>query len=89
MMPEDYFKKNIEMWENFTGTYMDTMFKMVEKTMDQSQVFKEQMDKVANEAVSNQLDVTMAALEALQKQMETVSEKLDKLMEKREAEKAS
>jgi len=88
-MPEDYFKKNIEMWENFTGTYMDTMFKMVEKTMDQSQVFKEQMDKVANEAVSNQLDVTMAALEALQKQMETVSEKLDKLMEKREAEKAS
>ncbi len=67
MMPEDYFKKNIEMWEKFTGTYMDTMFSMVEKTMDQSQVFKEQMDKVANEAVSNQLDVTMAALEAIQK----------------------
>lgn len=86
MMPEDYFKKNIEMWENFTGAYMDTMFRMVEKTMDQSQVFKEQMDRVANEAVSNQLNVTMTALEALQKQMEAVSEKLDKLMESQKVE---
>ncbi len=84
-MPEDYFKKNVEMWEKFTDTYMDTMFRMVEKTMDQSQVFKEQMDKVANEAVSNQLDVTMAALEAIQKQMDTLSEKLDELMESKKA----
>ena len=83
MMPDELFKKNIEMWEKFTGTYMDTMFKMVEKTMDQSQVFKEQMDKVANEAVSNQLEMTMATLNAIQKQMDAVSEKLDKLMEAR------
>ena len=37
MMPEDYFKKNIELWEQFTTSYMDTMFRMVGKTMDQSQ----------------------------------------------------
>jgi len=86
MMPEDYFQKNVEMWEKFTGSYMDTMFRMVEKSMDQSQVFKEQMDRVVNEAVSNQLDATMTTLNAMQKQMEILTEKMDELLQKAEAE---
>ena len=86
MMPEDYFQKNVEMWEKFTSSYMDTMFGMVEKSMDQSQVFKEQMDRVVNEAVSNQLDATMTTLTAMQKQMEILTEKLDELLQKAEGE---
>jgi hypothetical protein len=86
MMPEDYFQKNVEMWEKFTGSYMDTMFRMVEKSMDQSQVFKDQMDRVVNEAVSTQLDATMTTLNAMQKQMEILTEKMDELLQKAEVE---
>ena len=86
MMPEDYFQKNIDMWEKFTTSYMDTMFRMVEKSMNQSQVFKDQMDRVVNEAVSQQVETTMATLMAMQKQMEILSEKMDELLNKVEAE---
>ena len=84
MMPEDYFKKNIEMWEQFTTTYMDTMFGMVEKTMNQSQAFKDQMDKVVNEAVSSQMDATMKTLDIMKHQMEEISAKMDAVLEKME-----
>lgn len=85
MMPEDYFKKNIEMWEQFTTSYVDTMFSMVGKTMDQSQAFKDQMDKVVNEAVSTQLEATMSTLQVMQRQMEELSKKMDTLIERMEA----
>lgn len=84
MMPDEYFKKNVEMWEKFTSSYMDTMFGMVEKTMNQSQAFKEQMDKVVNEAVSNQLNATMKSLDLMQSQMEEISQKMDAILEKME-----
>jgi len=82
MLPDDFFKRNLELWEKFTSNYMDTMFKTVERTMDQSQAFRERVDQAANKAVSAQLNATMSALEALQRQMETLSAKVDKLMEK-------
>ena len=82
MMPEDYFKKNIELWEQFTTSYVDTMFKMVGKTMDQSQAFQEQMEKVVDDTVSQQMNATMAAIQAMQKQMEVLSGKMDEILEK-------
>ena len=82
MMPEDYFKKNIELWEQFTTSYVDTMFKMVGKTMDQSQAFQEQMEKVVDEAVSQQMNAATAAIQAMQKQMEVLSGKMDEMLEK-------
>ena len=85
MMPEDYFKKNVELWEQFTTTYMDTMFSMVGKTMDQSEAFKDQMDRVVNEAVSTQLGATMSTLQLMQRQMEELSKKMDRLIERMEA----
>ncbi|HUF36910.1 MAG TPA: hypothetical protein VMN57_00150 [Anaerolineales bacterium] len=80
MMPEDFFKKNVEMWEQFTSQYMDTMFKTVERTMEQSTTFKEQMDKAVQDTVSAQMKATMSALEALQRQVELLNEKVDKMM---------
>jgi ribonuclease I len=81
-MPEDYFKKNIELWEQFTTSYVDTMFKMVGKTMDQSEAFKAQMEKVVDDTVSQQMNATVAAIEAMQKQMEMLSAKMDEMLEK-------
>lgn len=82
MQPEDFFKQNVEMWEKFTTNYMDTMFKTVEKTMEQSQTFKEKMDKAVEDTVAAQMKATLTALQALQRQVEMLNEKVDKLMEK-------
>jgi hypothetical protein len=80
---EDLFKRNLEMWEKFTSSYMDTMFKTVEKTMEQSNVIKAQVDKAVAQTVSSQFDATLAALQALQRQVEALSAKVDKLTEEK------
>ena len=80
---EDLYKRNLEMWEKFTSSYMDTMFKTVEKTMEQSNVFKAQVDKAVAQTVSSQFDATLAALQALQRQVEALSAKVDKLAEEK------
>ena len=86
MMPEDFIKKNAEMLEQFTSSYMDTMFKTVERTMEQSQSFKDQMDKTVQDTVSAQMKATLSALEALQRQVQALNEKVDQMMtQQREA----
>jgi uncharacterized protein HemX len=79
-----FFEKNMEMWEKWTNTYMDTMSKAMEKTMEQSSAFKKQMDKAVATAVSAQLDATLAAIQALEKQVETLSAKIDDLLKQDE-----
>jgi uncharacterized protein HemX len=85
MLPEDFYKKNLEMWEKFTTSYMDTMFKTVEKTLEQSKVFKDRVDKAVASAMETQMDVTMSSLEMLQRQLETLNAKVDELIEKQSA----
>lgn len=80
---EDLYKRNLEMWEKFTSSYMDTMFKTVEKTIEQSNVIKTQVDKAVAQTVSSQFDATLAALQALQRQVEALSAKVDKLAEEK------
>src|SRR3989304_5339327 len=63
MLPDDFFKKNMEMWEKFTSSYMDSMFKTVEKTLEQSKTFKERVDKAVASAMETQLEATLSALE--------------------------
>jgi hypothetical protein len=86
MLPEDFYKKNLEMWEKFTSSYMDTMFKTVEKTLEQSKVFKDRVDKAVTSAVETQMDATMSTLDMLQSQLEKLNEKVDQLLEKQSAE---
>jgi hypothetical protein len=80
---EDLAKKNLEMWEQFTSTYMDTMFKTVEKAMEQSQVLKGQVDKAVAAAVSTQMDTTLTTLKTLERQVEALSAKMDQLLAKK------
>jgi len=80
---EDLYKRNLEMWEKFTSSYMDTMFKTVEKTIEQSNVIKTQVDNAVAQTVSSQFDATLAALQALQRQVEVLSAKVDKLAEEK------
>ncbi len=77
-----FFEKNMEMWEKWTGTYMDTMYKAMEKTMEQSAEFRKQMDKAVATAVDAQLDTMLAGLKSLERQIEALSSKIDELIEK-------
>ena len=86
MMPEDFYKKNMEMWEQFTSSYMDSIFKTVEKTFDQSKVFKDAVDKSVASAMETQVEATKTTLDAIQKQMEDLSTKVDDLISNQEAE---
>lgn len=85
-MPDDFFKKNMEMWEQFTSSYMDTMFKTVEKTLDQSKVFKDAVDKSVASAMDSQVKATKTALASIEKQMEELSNKVDELLSKQQSE---
>lgn len=86
MMPDDFYKKNMEMWEQFTSSYMDTMFKTVEKTLDQSKVFKDAVDKSVASAMEAQVDATKTALDSIEKQMGDLTSKVDELISKQQAE---
>ena len=77
-----FFEKNMEMWEKWTATYMDTMSKAMEKTMEQSASFKKQVDKAVATTVGAQLDASMAAIKSLEQQVEILSDKIDELLEK-------
>ncbi len=83
-MSEDksLFDKNLEMWERWTSSYMDTMAKAMDKTMEQSAAFRTQVEKAATVAVDAQLDVALAAIKALEKQVEALSARIDELLKK-------
>jgi len=83
-MSEDksLFEKNIEMWERWTNSYMDTMARAMDKTMEQSTAFRQQVEKAAAVAVDAQLDATLAAIKALEKQVELLSSRIDELLKK-------
>ena len=74
------------MWEQFTSSYMDTMFKTVEKTLDQSKVFREAVDKSVASAMEAQVEATKTTLDSIQKQMADLTSKVDELIEKQQAE---
>jgi len=84
-MSEDksMMEKNMEMWERWTNSYMDTMARAMDKTMEQSAAFQKQVEKAAATAVDAQLGATLAAIKTLEKQMEMLSARIDELLKKR------
>lgn len=85
-MSEDknLFEKNVELWERWTSSYVDTMARAMDKTMEQSAAFRGQIERAAALAVEAQLGATMTALKALEKQVEVLSGRIDELLKKQE-----
>ncbi len=75
------FEKNMEMWEKWTSTYMDTMYQTMEKAMEQSMAFKKQVDKAVATTVGTQFDAILAGIKTLENQVETLSGKVDELLQ--------
>jgi hypothetical protein len=82
-MSEDksFFEKNMEMWERWTSSYMDTMASAMEKTMEQSSALQKQVDKAVGTAVGAQMDATLTAIRSLEKQVEILSAKIDEMLQ--------
>lgn len=82
-MSEDksFFEKNMEMWERWTSSYMDTMATAMEKTMEQSSALRKQVDKAVATAVSVQMDATLTAIRSLENQIEVLAGKIDELLQ--------
>ena len=122
MTEKSMFEKNLEMWEKFVNTNMELMFKSMEKTMEGSKAFQEQVSKAVdravdesktmqdrvsqavsktlegsqaiqehvtkavNTAISAQLEATLATLKSLERQVETLSEKVDEFAQRQKEE---
>ena len=74
------FEQNMTMWQTWTSSYMDTMFKTVEKTMEQSSAFQKQIEGAVATAVNAQLEGTMSALKALEDQVQALSARMNELL---------
>jgi hypothetical protein len=76
------FDQGMEMWERMSASYMDTMTKAVEQTMEQSTAFRKQVDKSVATAMSVQLEASLAAIKALEQQVQLLATKIDQLLQK-------
>jgi hypothetical protein len=76
---KNFFEQNLEMWEKMNTTYMDTMFKAVEKSMEQSSVLRKQIDEAVKAAIGAQMAITLSSIQALERQVEALSKKVDQL----------
>lgn len=78
------FEKNVELWEKWTSTYMDTMSKAMDKTLEQSASFRKQVDQAVAASIGAQMDAALAGIQALERQIEMLSEKMDELLKEQE-----
>lgn len=85
MDPEKTMKESFKLWQDFANTYTDMMFGAMERTVEQSEAFRKQMDEAVKRtmegwqpATANQ-DEVLQALKDLQSQVQTLSKKIDKL----------
>jgi hypothetical protein len=86
MDQEKTLHESFKLWEQFTSSYMDMMFKGMEQTLKQSEAMREQMDSAVRQALSSwglpaQADQgeIVEALNKLQKQVQALSRKVGRL----------
>ena len=76
------FDQGMEMWQRMSASYMDTVTKAVEQTMEQSAGFRAQVDRAVGAAMSAQLEATLTAIRALEVQVQAMAAKVDELLKK-------
>lgn len=78
---KSFFDKNVELWEQWSKTYMDTMQQAMERVVGQSDEAQRQFQQAINATLEAQFEATRVTLEALQRQMEMLSEQVERLAE--------
>ena len=75
------WEKNVAMWESMTANYTDTMFKAMEKAMVQSTTVQKQVNEAVGTATTAQFEATLNAIKAVEQQVETLSAKVEELIQ--------
>ncbi len=85
---ERIFRESIKLWEKFASSYTGLMSKAIDQSIKRSEVFKEQVDEVKEQALkpwlfygqSNRKQIEILnAIESLQTQLQTLTEQVSGL----------
>lgn len=83
---EHVFRENFKLWEKFASNYTDMMSTAIEQSIKRSEVFKEQVDEVKEQALKawflynqpSQKEI-LEAIGALHEQIQTLTERVTSL----------
>jgi hypothetical protein len=81
---KSFFEQNMAMWESMASNYTDTMFKAVEKALEQSSALQKQINDAVAAATKAQFDTTLSAIKAVERQVEALAEQVGKYVEESE-----
>lgn len=85
---EKLMRENFKLWEQFATTYNNAIYGTMERTMKQSQAFKQQVDDAVHRSLKTWAPVTdsrgeqaqlLNALETLTARLENLSERIEQL----------
>ena len=86
MDQEKALRDSFKMWEDFATSYTSMMFETMERTIDQSEAFKRQMDKAVEESMKTwqpqmqaEEDQIAATLANLSAQIEALTARIENL----------
>ncbi len=88
MEQEKVLKESFKLWEQFASSYSSMMFEAMEKSIQQSQAIREQMDQAVGQALKSwQAPISSAGdaselidtLKSMQEQLEQLTKKVEKL----------
>ena len=88
MTANKYLTENFVLWQEYAQAYGDFVIEATQKTLAQSLTFRERMDAVIAESVEKtqalnvqEQAIALGAVEALQAQAKSVSERVSKMFE--------
>lgn len=67
------FQKNVELWQQFSESYMKNTFAMFEKNLEQSKALQEQVQTAVNQAVDAQFEMVLTSLKTVEEQIGALS----------------
>jgi hypothetical protein len=78
---QEQVAKAVDKTMDESGTVQDTVTQTVNKTLEGSQTLQKQVTNAVSAAVSVQLEATLAVLKSLERQVESLSDKVDQLVD--------
>lgn len=81
---KNIFEQNMALWESMTSSYTDTMFKAVEKALEQSSALQKQINDAVTAATQVHFETTLNAIKAVERQVEALSEQVSKYVKESE-----
>lgn len=79
---ENYYQKNLELWQQFGESYTGKVIAAFEKNLEQSQVYQDQMHKALTQVFDSQFNLVMSGLKAMEDQTIRLTKTFDESLKK-------